>query len=149
VKKIKELCSSQTGHEIIFYLIFGVLTTLVSWVSYALLVEFTGLSVTVSNIISWIAAVTFAFGTNKVWVFRSPAWSPPSLVAKEAVTFVGSRILSGALEMAGLPFLYYVVGLDMPLFGVRGFAARVLLSGVVMVLNYVFSKWFVFKKKTD
>ena len=59
--------------ELILYLVFGGLTTLVSWGSYALL-ELSGLSVTVANALSWVCAVAFAFVTNKLFVFESKSW---------------------------------------------------------------------------
>lgn len=59
--------------EIITYIIFGVLTTLVSWGSYALFVNLMSMSVFLGNLLSWICAVAFAYVTNKLWVFDSKA----------------------------------------------------------------------------
>lgn len=60
--------------------------------------------------------------------------------------FFGARITTGVIEIGGLPLLYYI-GVKQSLFGVEGFAAKILVSVIVVILNYVFSKIFVFNKK--
>ena len=130
--------------ELIIYFIVGVMTTLVNWVCYAAGVELAGWSVGFSNVIAWICAVAFAFVTNKVWVFRSYSWKP-GFVLREAALFVSARLLTGVLEMAGVPLLVRL-GMDQTLFGVRGMVAKVAVSVIVLVLNYVFSKLIIFKK---
>ncbi len=138
--------------EIIMYLIFGVLTTVVSWVSYALFeMLFKGVIpdkfwlATVANVLSWIAAVLFAYVTNKLWVFESKSWRP-SVVSKEFSSFVGSRLITGALEWGGVPLLMWM-GLDMTLFGIEGMLAKIIISIFVVIGNYIISKLFVFRKK--
>jgi putative flippase GtrA len=129
--------------ELIIYFIVGVMTTLVNWAAYALAVEVFGWSITLSNVFAWVTAVLFAFVTNKIWVFRSFSWDF-RCAAREAFLFVSARLLTGALEMAGVPLLVRL-GLKQPLFGVKGMWAKVVVSAIVMVLNYVFSKLFIFK----
>ena len=131
--------------ELIVYFIVGCLTTLVSWVVYAAGVELFHWSVAVSNAVSWVAAVTFAYIANKLWVFRSYSWSP-LFVLHEAALFVGARILTGLFEIAAVPLLVRF-GMDWKFMGVRGMWAKILVSAIVMVLNYVFSKLIVFKEK--
>ena len=138
MKKIKELFIKYK--EIIMYLIFGVATTGVNWVVYSLLVK-----MTVSNVIAWIAAVIFAFITNKLWVFESKSWVP-KVAAREFVSFVASRLATGVIEWFG-PLLLFKIGLDQDLFGVKGFVAKIVCSVLVVILNYVFSKLLVFTKK--
>ncbi len=132
--------------EAIVYILVGGLTTGVSWVVYAVCVRFFGWSIEVGNVVSWIAAVSFAFVTNKTWVFRSNSWEP-RLVAGEAVKFVGARLATGVLEMVGVPALVKL-GLDQTIFGVEGMLSKVIVSVAVIVLNYVFSKLFIFRKKS-
>ncbi|MBP3873361.1 MAG: GtrA family protein [Lachnospiraceae bacterium] len=133
--------------ELIVYFITGVLTTLVNWASYAVLVRMAGWSVAASNTAAWIIAVIFAYVTNKLWVFRSYSWKI-GFVLREAALFIGARILTGIFEIVSVPFLVNI-GLSQPLFGVKGMWAKILVSVAVMVLNYVFSKLIVFRNTGD
>ena len=148
--KIKELFLKYK--EIIMYLIFGVLTTLVSWGSYALFEMLLGTFIkdvillsSVANVLSWIIAVLFAFVTNKLWVFDSKSWKG-AVVIKELGAFVGSRVLTGCLEWFGVPLLM-IIGIDQSILGIEGMVAKVLISVIVVILNYVLSKLLVFRKK--
>ena len=124
--------------EIIRYLIVGVLTTVVS------LGVYWGLTVTVldpsrplqlqtANVISWIAAVAFAFFANRRYVFESTG-NP----GKEAVSFVTARVGTLLLDM-GFTFLTVSV------LGMNDKIAKLLAQVLITVTNYVLSKWFVFK----
>lgn len=152
MKKIRELL--ERYREIIAYLFWGVMTTLVSWLSYALFElllhavpgELFGvaLSIQLANILSWICAVLFAYVTNKLWVFESRSWEL-SLVWPEFIKFLSARAATGVLEVVGVPLLVRL-GLDQTLFGREGFVAKILVSVVVIVLNYILSKLIVFRK---
>ena len=131
--------------EIINYLLFGGMTTVVSWGTYSLFVKAIGMSVSVGNILSWICAVLFAFVTNKLFVFESKTWQPATAV-REFVSFIGARLATGVIEWVGVPF-FSTQGLTHPLFGVKGLLAKVVVSIVVIILNYLFSKFLVFFKK--
>ncbi len=150
MKKLKGLFLKYK--EIIMYLIFGVLTTLVSWGSYALFEIIFGTIIansivlsSVANVLSWICAVLFAFITNKLWVFESKSFKS-DVIFKEMATFVGSRLATGVLEWVGVPLLM-LIGLNQSIFGIEGMVAKVVVSVVVVILNYVLSKLFVFKNK--
>ena len=142
MKRIKDFLLSH--REIISYLFWGGMTTIVSWGSYSLFVLILK-SVTVSNILSWICAVLFAFITNKIWVFRSRIWSL-TVVLPEFWKFIAYRLATGALEIIGVPFLVKI-GLNQQIFGIDGIVAKVLVSVAVVILNYVSSKLSVFKKR--
>ncbi len=129
--------------EIIVYLFWGVCTTIVSWVSYAIFVKTMGMSVAVGNALSWILAVLFAFVVNKVRVFRSKSWKP-SVVSKEFGMFLSARVITGIFEIVAVPLLVNL-GLDQQILGVKGALAKFLCTFVVTVLNYVFSKLWIFK----
>jgi len=131
--------------EMANYLFFGAATTFVNWCVYGLAVRFAGFSITVGNVIAWVVAVVFAFITNKIWVFESRSWQP-LLVLREGSAFLGARILSGFVEIVGVPLLYRI-GLDYPFFGIEGFAAKVVVSVIVIVLNYIFSKLIIFRRE--
>ena len=133
--------------EPVSYLLFGGLTTVVSWLTYALGAGPLALGVTPANIFSWVCAVSFAFVTNKLWVFDSKSWAWPGWL-REAAAFVAGRLFSGAVELGGLPLLMWL-GLDQALFGIEGLAAKVVVSVVVIILNYFLSKFLVFRKKKN
>ncbi len=130
--------------EAVLYLLFGGLTTLINWTVYILLVNAAAVDITPANAIAWVAAVVFAFVTNKRIVFRSRRGDAKTLLW-EIGSFFAARVLSGAVEIVG-PALLMRMGLSMPLFGVPGFAAKLVISVVVVLLNYLFSKWFIFRR---
>lgn len=125
--------------DVLAYLIFGVLTTVVNYVVYLPLYNGAGLSATVSNAIAWVVAVAFAFLTNKPFVFKSHDWSAKT-VFPELGKFLGCRIGSGLME-TGIIF----VAVD--LLHWDGNIMKLVTSVLVIILNYVGSKLLVFKKK--
>lgn len=153
MEKIRELFEKY--REIIAYLFWGVMTTLVSWLSYALFELIfhsvqgqlfgVALSIQLANVLSWICAVLFAYVTNKLWVFESKSWAA-AVVWPELAKFISARAATGVLELVGVPLLVRL-GLDQTLFGREGFAAKILVSVVVIILNYVLSKLVVFRRK--
>ena len=131
--------------EIITYLIFGVLTTLVNWTVYAVLIRLMPGKITLCNALAWVPAILFAFFTNKFFVFQSKD-KKVSTLFREFFIFVSSRILTGLMEMF-LPALLVRAGFDARLFGTEGMAAKITVGIAVVILNYVFSKLLAFRKK--
>ena len=137
--------------EMISYLFWGAMTTVVSWGSYALFFRILGgilavsAAITAANILSWLCAILFAFIANKQWVFRSKSWKR-RIWWPEFLKFVSSRIVTGILEIAGVPLLVKM-GLDVKIMGIDGMLAKILVSVVVVILNYFFGKFLVFRKK--
>ena len=125
--------------ELITYLVFGVLTTVVNYLIYLPCYNLWGLNASVSNVIAWVVAEAFAFVTNKPFVFRISDWSV-KVVVPELCKFVATRIGSGALETA-------ILFLSVDLVGMNGNVWKLLTSVLVVVLNYVGSKLLVFKKQ--
>ena len=119
--------------EIIMYLIFGVATTIVSLVSYALFVELLPLGITVASAFSWVIAVTFAFITNKLFVFESKNHEVKT-VLREALAFFAARIISGVVEIF-LPEMLFIIGLDFSLFGVKGLVAKIIVNVISKLVN--------------
>lgn len=132
----------QKYKEYINYSIFGCSTSLLSWFIYSICESKLGMSLRGAGLVSWVVAVVIAFVTNKLFVFESKSWRP-ALVFRELVTFVGGRVFTGALEIEAVPRLVSW-GFDMTLFGVEGLPAKILASGVVVILNYVTSKFISF-----
>ncbi len=124
--------------EIINYLIFGVLTTVVSIGTYALFTKLFSINYLVSNILSWILAVLFAFITNKLFVFESKS-KDKKQVTKEMINFFFFRIISLGTEMI---IMYTFVDL----LSINDLITKVIAQIIVILSNYIFSKVFVFKK---
>lgn len=134
--KIKELFAKY--YDVLVYLVFGVLTTVVNYIVYLPCYNILGISSSLSNLIAWAAAVAFAYLTNKPFVFKSCDWSAKT-VLPELLKFVGTRIGSGTLET--LILLIFVDVLAM-----NGNVWKLLTSVIVVILNYIGSKLLVFKK---
>lgn len=143
MEKIKSLFVKYK--EVISYLFFGGLTTVVSWGSYALFEKLCGMSINLSNIFSWVCAVIFAYITNKLFVFNSKEKSTKGLL-KEIGLFLSARVFSGLFEIVSVPFLVWC-GLNQTIFGIEGMVSKVVVSIGVVILNYILSKLIVFKKK--
>lgn len=155
MKQILELLKKY--REIISYLFWGVMTTIVSWGTYSLFaILFKGLNtefslfglkisvvVLIANILSWVCAIVFAYVTNKLWVFNSKSWEI-KVVLPELSKFISARLVTGVLEIILVPLLVGI-GLSQTIFGIEGMAAKVFVSVLVVVLNYIFSKLFIFK----
>ena len=99
----------------------------------------------IANFVAWVLSVIFAFVTNKLWVFESKSWRF-GLVMKELWLFVLARLITGVMEWFGVPLLW-AVGLNQKLFGIDGFLAKIIVSVLVVILNYVFSKLIIFRNK--
>lgn len=137
IEKIKALFVKY--YDLIVYLVFGVLTTVVNYIVYLPCYNILGFSSSVSNVIAWAVAVAFAYVTNKPFVFHSHDWSAKTVIP-ELTKFVGTRLGSGGLET-----LILLVAVD--LMGMNGNLWKLLTSVLVVVLNYVGSKLLVFRKK--
>ena len=127
--------------EIINYLVVGGLTTLVSIIVYGVFTKVFHVNYMISNIISWIASVLFAYITNKKFVFKSKCDSRGEVI-KEIYQFFKYRILSFLIDV----LLMYVF---VELISIDDMIAKVIVQIIVIILNYVFSKLFVFKKVGD
>lgn len=141
IRKVKKLYKKYK--EIINYLIIGVLTTLVSLVSFYLVRIFifksnTQIDIQIANIISWFFAVFFAFVTNKKFVFESCAKGREKV--KEMIKFYLSRVTTLIIDMGTMWFL------TSPL-DINDKVAKIIVQFIIVVLNYIFSKIFVFKKE--
>lgn len=124
--------------DVLSYLFFGVLTTVVNYIVYLPIYNLAGLSAALSNAIAWVVAVAFAYLTNKPFVFRSHDWSAKTVIP-ELTKFVSCRVASGLAET-----LILLVSVD--LLGWNGNIWKLITSVLVVVMNYFASKLLVFKK---
>ena len=146
-EKLMDIIRKVISKEVFSYLFFGVMTTVVNLVVYAACNKF--VDVMVSNVIAWVAAVVFAYVTNKLFVFESKSWSP-KVLAKEIPSFTGARLLTLGIEEAGLLIMIKLLHLDVTLtIGPVGgeLVVKALLAVIVVIINYIFSKVLIFKKK--
>ncbi|MDR0888168.1 MAG: GtrA family protein [Candidatus Methanoplasma sp.] len=133
---------TRKHREGVLYLVCGAGTVLVSWLSYIIFV-WLGLEINISNILSWVCAVSFAFVVNKWIVFLSRSTEKKTLV-REVSSFFLMRILTGLVAIGSFPILYDI-GLNQSLFGIDGLVTKITVSIIEIVLNYVTSKYIVFK----
>lgn len=136
IEKIRDLVEKHW--DMVSYLFFGVLTTAVNYLVYLPLYNLLGISAAVSNIMAWVAAVVFAYVTNKPFVFKSHDWSMKT-VLPELGKFVGCRAASGGLETV-------LILLTVDILGWNGNIWKLIISVLVVILNYVSSKLLVFRK---
>lgn len=124
--------------ESLLYLIFGGLTTVVDFLIYVVMTDLVHINYLISNVLAFSGAVVFAFVTNKLYVFKSHSFESRRLFY-EVTTFIGARLFSLVVNMVILYVFVEWVGLD-------DLLVKIAASVVVVMMNYVISKWLVFKK---
>ena len=127
----------EKQREIILYIVFGGLPTLVGIGSFAFLYNLLDWNEHVANLISWILSVLFAYGTNRVFVFESKEKGGRNIL-KEATRFLSSRLTTLILEEA-LLFLF-ITRLNFP-----GLPVKIFAQALVILLNYILSRRIVFR----
>lgn len=137
MKKIKELFFKYK--EIIMYLIIGVLTTVVNYITFVIVTNF--FEEHISNIIAWIVSIIFAYFTNKLYVFESKSFKI-DVIKKEIPSFVSSRIATLILEE--LILFIFVTKLEF-----NKYIIKLIANIIVIILNYILSKLMVFKKSKE
>jgi putative flippase GtrA len=131
--------------SIILYIIFGGLTTVVDWsISFLLYylwgdaIEATPILLHGANVIAWVAAVAFAYVTNRIWVFESKRHGLIP-IAGEIAAFAGGRVLTLFLQEA-------IMGVFCTWLGLNEYIFKVIAAVLVVILNYFISKLLVFRK---
>lgn len=128
--------------EFILYAAFGVGTVAVDVGLYVLLVESAGIRA--ASFWGWLGSVLFAFVTNKYFVFCTGLEGRIAFL-RELGEFTLGRLLSMLIEVLGVDMMVQR-GFNRPLFGITGGAAKVLITGIVILVNYLLSKFFVFRE---
>lgn len=144
--KLGSLCEKLWNNtELVSYLFAGVATTLVNYVVYYIVTRPFGwlippaMLTMVGTVIAWVIAVVFGYVVNKVFVFHTHCDSAAALV-REFISFVTMRLVSFGMELV-------LMFLTVDLLGLNDLAMKLIINIVVIILNYVFSKLFIFKKK--
>jgi putative flippase GtrA len=139
MSKLKELLVRYK--EVILYVIFGGLTTLINIVVYWICRNLITLQVVPSDIIAWILSVIFAYVTNKIWVFESRSTKAAVLI-REIGEFFAARLFSLGFDVL---FLYVTVEKlswpDLPM--------KIVANVIVIIMNYLFSKLLIFRKNKE
>ena len=137
---IKKIWDKVMNREVISYLIFGVLTTLVNWVVYAAMVK-VHIDYRIATAAAGAVSVLFAFIVNKIFVFQSYNLRP-AYVMKEITSFVACRAVSGVMEMVFMIVMVSWIHMD-------EYISKIAVSVIVVIVNYVFSKLFIFRKSEE
>ena len=138
--KLGGLCEKLWNNtELVSYLFVGVATTLVNYVVYYLATRLLSMGVMAGTWTAWVAAVAFGYVANKAFVFHTHCDSAMALL-REAAGFFSMRLVSLGMETVLMYLTVTVLGLN-------DLVMKLVINIVVIILNYVFSKLFIFKKK--
>lgn len=135
--------------EPILYVFFGGLTTLVNYIIYFSCTEGFRLGWSAATVLAWIGAVLFAYVTNRKWVFESGAIGVQAVVL-EFAKFIAARLLSLGMEWVTLKLLLDILHMNNYIYAslpVGEVAAKTIAQVIVIIANYIFGKWVVFRKK--
>ncbi|MCI9077534.1 MAG: GtrA family protein [Lachnospiraceae bacterium] len=133
------MCLYVKYKEVILYLVFGGLTTLVNIISYAVFAHILNMGTVAGTSWAWLISVIFAYITNKIFVFESKT-DTFVLLFKECVSFFGCRLATGVMDVA-------IMYLSVDLLHFNDIVMKIVSNVLVIILNYIFSKLFIFKKK--
>ena len=135
--------------EQLLYLFFGAVTTVLNIATYAILHVGMGIHSDIANAAAWIAAVTVAYVTNRIWVFRSEARGAAML--RELGAFMAGRLLTGVMDQGIMHVATQIVGPRLIPAAWRSLwdmGVKLASNVLVVILNYVFSKLIIFKRKS-
>ena len=138
MNEIKEVLKKVWTKEVILYVIFGVLTTVINLGSFYVLNKFFNINENIANVIAIILAVLFAYITNKDLVFHSEAKGFKEKF-KEFAKFISGRIVTMIIEWGGCALLF--------LLPIPNMISKLFMTVIVVILNFFISKFFAFKKK--
>ncbi|WEG12194.1 GtrA family protein [Pullulanibacillus sp. KACC 23026] len=128
-------------YTLITYLVVGGFTTLINIVSFWLLTVPIPVNYVIANTVAWVLSVLFAYVANKIIVFQSKTENKTETI-REFVSFIGFRFVSYAMDLAVMILL--ISGLHM-----NETLSKILTNVVVLVANFIFSKWFIFRNAKE
>lgn len=141
MNKLKELIQKFYKREIILYIIFGVLTTIINIASFMILSSIFNVEENFANIIGIILAVLFAYFTNRTLVFNSTASNAQEKLS-EFGKFILGRVFTMIIESVGFWLLFTILNIVC----FNGLVSKLIISVVVIILNFFISKFFAFKQ---
>lgn len=136
IEKIKQKLFTR---EIILYLVAGVLTTIVNIISYHIFCNIIGIESLISNGMAWVLSVLFAYVANDKFVFVQEKMTKQQEF-KKFIKFITARLFSFGVDEAGM-FLFVEIVF------IHNIIAKIIMNVIVVILNYIFSKVFIFKNK--
>ena len=140
--KLKKLADWYRAHrEGMRYLIFGGLTTLVNIIAYSILYYIFGISNATSNVIAWIIGATFAYITNKLYVFNSKVANNKELL-REILYFYGCRFFTLIIDEG-------IMIITVDKWKWNALLMKIIANIIVIILNFIFSKIIIFKNKKN
>lgn len=126
--------------EVIMYLIFGLLTTVINITIYWFLTKILNIDYMLSNVIAWCLAVLFAYITNRKYVFNSKSKSAD--IIKEIGLFISARLASLLIDMV-------IMFIGVSLINIDDIVVKIIANIVVIIINYIISKFIIFKKNKN
>ena len=139
MERLKELVKKY--RQMILYVLFGGITTVINMAVYALCYEICGMSNVLSTVLAWLVSVLTAYITNKIWVFESRAFDRKT-IAREMASFFGCRIATGVLDVG---IMYAAVDV----MGWNGTLWKMISNVFVIILNYIASRLLIFREKEE
>ena len=136
MKKIKDLVLRLYGNDVVRYIFFGGCTTLVNLVCFYIFCNICHVNLNIANVISIVVAIIFAYVVNSKYVFQDKCETLKDHI-QPFCKFVSARLLTMVIEVGGVWLLVEVMGMN-------GMVGKFCTQFIVLALNYIFSKFFVF-----
>lgn len=136
MKKIKDLVLRLYGNDVVRYIFFGGCTTLVNLVCFYIFWNICHVNLNIANVISIVVAIIFAYVVNSKYVFQDKGETLKDHI-QPFCKFVSARLLTMVIEVGGVWLLVEVMGMN-------GMVGKFCTQFIVLALNYIFSKFFVF-----
>lgn len=119
-------------------MIFGTLSFVINVTIYFIGIEYLRLYYLTANILAWIISVIFSFVSNKIFVFRNHSWEWTEWI-KQSILFLGARLMTGGIDMLGMFLMVELICANPVL-------SKIIINVIVIIINYILSKLFIFKK---
>ena len=140
MEKINKLIKKLLDRDVILYIIFGILTTLVNFVTFYILNSLMKVNANISNLVAIPLAILFAYFTNRKWVFHTQAKGFKENF-NEFCKFIAGRAATMIIEFSGCMLLFMIP--------IPEIISKLIVSIIIIILNFFISKFFAFKQKDN